>query len=302
MFTSPTGRMQPIWSFVLSVFFSAVALVACNYIANALAGDHTLRFELIFRSLLAVALFGLYIWLLAVADQTEDHRAWKLGFPTAPGWRRQLVGGALLGLALTVLAIVPLLIWANVSVNISLTSRGVFRLAGVIIILVVGALAEELMFRGYPFQRLAEAIGPVYAICVFSVLFGAVHLMNPGATPLGLINTVLIGVVLAIAYLRTSALWLPWGLHFGWNASLGLLFGLPVSGLRIFNVVTRTNVTGPRWLTGSSYGLEASVPGAVAVVVGLAVVCAWPMARIGDAITISRQLSEPLDEISGIQE
>ena len=88
--------------------------------------------------------------------------------------------------------------------------------------LVAGSLAEELMFRGYPFQRLVEAIGAGGAIVVFSVLFGVVHLMNPGANPWGLLNTVVIGVVLSVAYLRTRALWLPWGIHFAWNATLGL--------------------------------------------------------------------------------
>ena len=166
----------------------------------------------------------------------------------------------------------------------------------------VGALAEELMFRGYPFQRLVEAVGPVGAIAIFSILFGAVHLMNPGATAIGLVNTVLIGVVLAIAYLRTRALWLPWGLHFGWNASLGLLFGLPVSGLRMFNVVDRMSAPGPTWLTGGSYGPEASVPGAIAVLVGLLVVCVWPMERMDNPVTSARKLSEPLDDITGIQQ
>ena len=86
-------------------------------------------------------------------------------------------------------------------------------------------------------SALVEAIGAGGAILVFSVLFGLVHLLNPGANHWGLLNTVLIGVVLSVAYLRTRALWLPWGIHFAWNATLGLLFGLPVSGIRLFNVV-----------------------------------------------------------------
>jgi hypothetical protein len=126
--------------------------------------------------------------------------------------------------------------------------------------------------------------------------------MNPGATSIGLVNTVLIGVVLAIAYLRTRALWLPWGLHFGWNAALGLLFGLPVSGLRLFNVVDRTSVSGPRWLTGGSYGPEASVPGAIAVVVGLIAVCVWPVTRIDERGTSAAQVSEPPDDVPRIQQ
>jgi hypothetical protein len=94
---------------------------------------------------------------------------------------------------------------------------------------------------------------------------------------LGLINTVLIGVLLSIAYLRTRALWLPWGIHLGWNTTLGLLFGLPVSGIRLFNVVIRTSVTGPRWLTGGDYGLEASLPCVLTLVVGIVAVWKMPL-------------------------
>jgi membrane protease YdiL (CAAX protease family) len=157
------------------------------------------------------------------------------------------------------------------------------------------------MFRGYPFQRLEEATGAAGAIVVFSVLFALVHLSNPGASRLGLLNTVLIGMVLAIAYLRTRALWLCWGIHFGWNAALGVLFGLPVSGLRLFNVAVRSTTTGPRWLTGGSYGPEASAPGVFAVVIGLLIVWRWPVAQLGKVLTSPRPEGEHLNSAAGIQ-
>jgi len=157
------------------------------------------------------------------------------------------------------------------------------------------------MFRGYPFQRLEEAIGAAGSISIFSLLFGAVHLTNPGASPLGLINTVAIGVVLAIAYLRTRALWLPWGIHFGWNVSLGLVLGLPVSGLRVFNVILHTTVKGPAWFTGGVYGIEASLPVAVAILAGMLLVSKWPVARLGEPLTYKRQEHEDVDSVTGIQ-
>ncbi len=301
MFTSDTGRLRPIWSFLLSVAFSAAAFVVCQFLVGALTGDHILRFEAIFRPLFAIALFGIYIWLLTVADQVEEHRVASLGFPLAPGWRRQLGAGCLLGIVLVLLAILPIAIWGNLNLNIRFSSRTLARVAVVIIVFIFGALAEELMFRGYPFQRLEEAIGPFGAIAVFSLLFGAVHLLNPGASALGVLNTILIGIVLAIAYLRTRALWLPLGLHFGWNATLGLLFGLPVSGLRIFNVVTHASASGPRWLTGSNYGIEASAPGALAVMIGLIVVWKWPVRRLAEPLTFPRPESEHLESITGIE-
>ena len=159
---------------------------------------------------------------------------------------------------LTILAIVPIAIWGHTSIRFRFSLHTLPRIGAVLLVLLLGALAEELMFRGYPFQHLEQGIGAIGAIAVFSVMFGAVHLANPGASLWGLINTILIGVLLSISYLRTRALWLPWGIHFGWNFALGFLFGLPVSGLRLFNVMVRTTASGPNWITGGSYGLEGS--------------------------------------------
>ena len=132
--------------------------------------------------------------------------------------RRRIVVGEI--------AVVPMGIWGNAGLGPVADSAhcGAAALMGVVIF---GALAEELMFRGYPFQRLVEGIGPTGVIFVFSVLFGVVHLSNPGETVWGLINTVAIGVLLSVAYLRTHALWLPWGIHFAWNGTLGLILDCP---------------------------------------------------------------------------
>ncbi len=300
MFTTASGRVRPIWSFLLSVAFSAAAFVVCTFVAGALSGDHTLRFEVIFRPLLAVVLLGLYVWLLTIADHVEENRTAIMGFPIVNGWRRQFCAGCLLGFVLPIIALIPVAKWADTIVDVHLNSHTLALVPLILVVLISGALAEELMFRGYPFQRLEEAVGPLGAIAVFSVLFGAVHLTNPGASALGLLNTVLIGIVLAVAYLRTRALWLPLGLHFGWNATLGLLFGLPVSGLRIFNVVVRASASGPRWLTGGSYGIEASAPGVLAIILGLLVVWKWPVQRLEEPFSISRPDSDNFDQLPGV--
>ncbi len=301
MLTSPSGRLHPGWSFLLSLAFSIAAFVGCSFLAAVVEGEHVLRFEVIFRPLLAAALFGIYFWLLTVADHVEDERIAALGFPRVAGWTRQLGWGFLLGVLLAAMAVIPVVLWADTRFEIHANSRTLARAVVVVVVLIFAALAEEVMFRGYPFQRLEEAIGAVGAIAVFSVLFALVHLTNPGASALGMLNTVLIGLVLAIAYLRTRALWLCWGIHFGWNAALGLLFGLPVSGLRLFNVVVRGTATGPLWLTGGSYGLEASAPGLFAVLVGLVVVGTWPLAQLGKPLTFLQPKDEHLDSVAGIQ-
>jgi membrane protease YdiL (CAAX protease family) len=272
MFRTSAGRLYPVWAFVFSLVFSFTAFFVAAAVAAAVAGRHSLVLEVIFRSLLALLLVGVYVWLLTVVDNVYDHRIAAMGLPLKDGWRGQFLTGCVVGFALTGLAILPIAIWGHTSFTVRLGFRWLPRDGAVLIVLLVGALAEELMFRGYPFQHLEAGIGAAGAIAVFSVLFGTVHLANPSSSLWGLINTVLIGILLSIAYLRTRALWLSWGIHFGWNATLGFLCGLPVSGLRIFNVVVRTSVSGPKWLTGGDYGIEASATGTVAVLIGLMIV------------------------------
>lgn len=296
MFTTATGRLHSVWAFVISGLFSVLAFLIAAYTAGVIAGDHVLLLEVIFRPLLAFLLIALFVWLLAVADHIEDHRIAALGLPRPNGWFKQFAIGCGVGLLLTVLATVPIAIWGNASINLRLSLHRMPRVGAVLLVLIFGALAEELMFRGYPFQHLEQGIGAIGAVAVFSVVFGVVHLANPGATRWGLINTILIGVLLSMAYLRTRALWLPWGIHFGWNFSLGFLFGLPVSGLRLFNVMVRTTTSGPRWITGGSYGVEASATAVVAILLGVVMVWKLPLARLGQPAEPA-----PRDDASGIQ-
>jgi len=293
MFTDSAGRVRPVWAFVISGVLSFAAFFIAAVVSEAVAGQHYLVLEVIFRSLLALLLFGVYVWLLTIADNVHDHRIAALGLPLTEGWRRQFVAGCFVGLGLTALAVLPIAIFGSTSITVHRGFHVLPRGVAVLFVLLLGALAEELMFRGYPFQHLEAGIGAVGAIAVFSVLFGVVHLSNPGASVWGLINTVLIGILLAVAYLRTRALWLPWGIHFGWNATLGFLFGLPVSGLRIFNVVLRTSATGPAWMTGGSYGIEASATGTIVVLIGLVMVWKLPVTKL---TTPTLRQSEPAHE------
>ena len=280
MLSDDAGRLQPIWAFLLSALLSVLAFLVAGYAAAAFAGDHLLRFEALFRPALAVILLAIYSWLLTVGNHVEEHRIAAQGLPLSPGWAAQFGVGCAFGVLLIALAVVPLAVWGGLSFRVVLTVRSLAKIALVFALVISGALAEELMFRGYPFQRLIEAIGATGSIVVFSALFGVVHLSNPGATIWGLVNTVAIGVLLSILYLRTRALWISWGFHFAWNATLGIVLGLPVSGLRLFNVAVHATASGPKWLTGGSYGIEASAPGALAIGIGLAIAWKAPLRRL----------------------
>ncbi len=124
--------------------------------------------------------------------------------------------------------------------------------------LALGVVGEELLFRGYGFQLMLKQLGPFGTILPVSVLFAAAHAANLNASPLGLVNTFLWGIILGFAVLRSGDLWLAIGLHFGWNWTLPM-FGVNLSGFRM-------SVTGYelRWnasdlWSGGEYGPEASV-------------------------------------------
>jgi hypothetical protein len=124
--------------------------------------------------------------------------------------------------------------------------------------LLIAAAGEEMIFRGYAFQLLIEKIGPFATVLPVGVVFGFAHASNPNATWLGVLNTILWGILLGYAFLRSHDLWLPVGLHYGWNAVLPL-FGVNLSGLTIdvTRYSYRWDLT-PLW-SGGSYGPEGGL-------------------------------------------
>jgi len=128
----------------------------------------------------------------------------------------------------------------------------------VVVMLALGAMGEELMMRGYGFQILLATCGTWATIIPVGVVFAWLHTGNPNATWLGIANTAGFGVLFGYAFVRSRDLWLPAGLHFGWNVTLPL-FGVNVSGLRM-KVTGHEMVwsAGSLW-SGGDYGPEASV-------------------------------------------
>lgn len=130
--------------------------------------------------------------------------------------------------------------------------------AFLVIVLLFGAVGEELLFRGYGFQVLLGTVGEFATILPVAVLFGLAHSNNQNVSWVAIINTVLWGLLFGLAFLRSRDLWLPIGLHFGWNVTLPF-FGVNLSGFTM-------NVTGyelhwkiSRLWSGGSYGPEAGL-------------------------------------------
>ena len=173
-----------------------------------------------------------------------------------------LIGG--IGSACLVLGVPLLAGAAHLTRSTAPPSAG--TLPFVTLLLIAGAMAEELVFRGYGFQILLAAAGPWATILPVSILFAALHGANPNSNWLGLVNTAGFGVIFGYAFLRSRDLWLPIGLHFGWNFTLPL-FGANLSGFTMTVTGHEMVWTAGKFWSGGEYGPEAGIPTSAVLVV-----------------------------------
>lgn len=117
---------------------------------------------------------------------------------------------------------------------------------------------EELAFRGIVLQNISKGMGLIWAIVLSSIIFGLVHSGNPNATFLSTFMIILITPQLIYAYLKTGQLWLPMGLHLGWNFFQASIFGFASSGQSSPTMIQQTPI-GADWLSGGDFGAEGSV-------------------------------------------
>jgi len=137
---------------------------------------------------------------------------------------------------------------------------------------------EELLSRGYHLQTIASGLNLFWGVVISSAVFGLLHLGNPNATWVSAAGIFFAGVFLAFGYVRTKQLWLPIGLHIGWNLFEGVGFGFPVSGLDIY-ALTRITVHGPELWTGGAFGPEAGLIVLPALILGAFLIYLYTIRR-----------------------
>lgn len=136
------------------------------------------------------------------------------------------------------------------------------------------AVAEEVLFRGYLLQALAEVWGGAQALWATSLAFGVLHLDNPNTSLVGIGNIVVAGLFLGAIYLKTASLWWAAGAHLGWNWALGFLADAPVSGLELVDApLYEPAVRGATWISGGAFGPEGSL--VATLLVGAAAFFIW---------------------------
>jgi uncharacterized protein len=164
--------------------------------------------------------------------------------------------------------------WQFDPVNIVVTNVLLFFVGFIVV-----AWNEELWTRGYILQTIASGMNMFWGVILSSAIFGLLHLGNPNATWVSAAGIFFAGLFLAYGYVRTRQLWLPIGLHLGWNFFEGVGFGFPVSGLDIYPL-TRIEVHGPVLWTGGAFGPEAGLIVLPALALGALLIYLYTRKRI----------------------
>ena len=222
------------------LFWLGQSLIAYGILPSLARFDFESYFH---RALLIAAL--ILLWPLLRALRVASWRDLDLG--------KNPRAGADLGMGFAIAAI-PLLCCGAVIIAINIYSlRQAFlwhKMPTVLIAASIVPILEELLFRGFILGVLLRSFSRLGALLLTSGLFSIVHFLKaPAATTpndavrwfsgfdsiahsfgqfgdpkllaAGFLTLFAIGCILADARLRTSALWLPIGLHAGWIFASG---------------------------------------------------------------------------------
>ena len=187
----------------------------------------------------------------------------SLGLSLNPTWVKDIFAGVgiaagMMGLIFT---IAYFLKWINI-ISFSWETDGVpmaveQTVIWLIIFIIIG-WQEELLSRGYHLQNLADGINLTWGVIIASLAFAILHIFNPGASWISTFGIFLAGLFLSLGYILTKQLWLPIGMHIGWNFFEGVIFGFPVSGISTYKLAL-IQVSGPKSWMGAGFGPEAGL-------------------------------------------
>ena len=285
VFLSPEEpRLRAVWRLLGQALIMLLSLAVLGWLGNYLLG---LLVDISFAGLL---LFSTLITSLAItvsvfiARRLLDRRTFtSLGLLA----NRQAIIDLLFGFALTGLMMGFIYLvewtfdWLEVDSFAWQAESGGSMAASILVMLTVFFLVswqEELLSRGYWLQNLSDGLNRSLGVLLSSAIFALAHLFNPNLSWLAFLGLFLSGLFLAYSYLRTEQLWLPIGLHLGWNFFEGIVFGFPVSGNYTYQLVRQTT-TGPELITGGAFGPEAGLILLPALLLGTAGIHWYTMNR-----------------------
>ncbi|QSQ23174.1 CPBP family intramembrane metalloprotease [Pyxidicoccus parkwayensis] len=265
IFKNSAGRLRNGWWLLIFYFTLGVLVVPATVYASSSGRSVSLAFQ---------ALLVVIATSVCLAFRRE-RIASVLG--TAASWKKHVPLGLASGA----------LIWASAAGTVWLIGAVEWEWGGGnaravidgLLDCVAVAVVEELMFRGFPFQRLVDGVGAWAAQVLMGLYFVLTHSAGISAAGnlkvLAMANIFAASLLFGTAYLRTRSLALPISLHFALNFVQGPLLGFGVSGNETQGVWMPVLAKGFEWWTGGAFGLEASIPGTAAIILALATALLW---------------------------
>lgn len=263
------------WRIVLFLFVTGaatwVALLLLSPLGDAgrTAGQSPVPYWAQCLGLLAATAFMLRV---------VDKRPWSDVWMGRESWRpRALLSGSAIGtLAIAIPA--AMLLAAGWLVLVATPDASWWAATGrMLLLLVPAALLEELLVRGYAFQRLRGVVGTWWTLAVSSALFALAHAQNPGVSLRALLIVMLAGLWLGLVLVKARSLPAAWLAHLAWNAALAVGFHAVLSGEPLETPDYRMLERGPDWLTGGPWGPE----GGAGAVLGIGGAIGYLIARRG---------------------
>ena len=212
-----------------------------------------------------IMLTGLYIFLIKKIEQRPVYEL------SGTMWFTELLAGLIIGAVLIAIVVLIFAIPGYYSIQSFNPLTGIMD---GLVIFGYGAFFEELVFRLIIFKLLEEYFGSWISMAVSALIFGTAHMFNDHATLWSALAIAIeAGVLLSMAFIFTRRIWMAMGIHFAWNFMQASVFGLPASGMDFTGLIT-AEISGPAWLTGGEFGVEASP---VTVLLGL--IISWFLLR-----------------------
>lgn len=223
--------------------------------------------------LMAVQLFSTAVTIAACLFYCRaiEKRSWvSLGF-AKKGAVLEYVAGLGIGLALFGGAVA--FCCATGQLTLSVTPSPA---VGMIILyffgFVVQGMSEEILCRSYLMVSMQNGCPLWVAVLTNALIFTALHIANPGVTPLALVNLTLFGIFASLYTLRRGSIWGIGAIHTVWNFAQGNIFGISVSGLSGSpSLLTATVSEGGALIHGGAFGMEGGLGVTIVLLVGCVV-------------------------------
>ena len=160
-------------------------------------------------------------------------------------------------------------------VKLSFAKFELFPILLMFIAVFVQSSAEELICRGFMYQRVLQRYSnPWVAILVTSLFFMALHLGNDHVSFLPLLDIFLTGLLFALMVHYFDSIWMAMACHTTWNFNQNILLGLPnsgeVSSYSIFVLDTKHDTNSFAYNTG--FGLEGTIMSVVVMLISIAII------------------------------